>query len=218
MPDERARELERRGRVDDSPAARAAALLARARAGDASALERLELAAWLGPGPERDVLGRAPAAAPGFDDAARAVILAAQAAADQTAEPCVDLHLLAALAERPGPGLLTLLASLGVDLRGGDWSRLARVARDARELLDRWPFERRFQTVTPAADLVATAYDERIRLGDALAGTEHLLLAVLLHEGDACGLLKSQTGLAYGDTREQLRDLRQLDSEQASPG
>lgn len=74
MPDERARELERRGRVDDSPAARAAALLARARAGDQGALERLELAAWLGLGPEREVLGRAPAAAPGLDEAARAVI------------------------------------------------------------------------------------------------------------------------------------------------
>ncbi|MCO5170126.1 MAG: Clp protease N-terminal domain-containing protein [Planctomycetes bacterium] len=209
MADERARGLERQGRVDDSPAARAAALLARARAGDQGALERLELAAWLGPGAEREMLGRVPVAAPGFSAAARAVIEAAQAAADRTAEPCVDLHLLAALAERPGPGMLTLLASFWVNLSRDVGEPLARVAHDARERLDRWPFERRFQTVTPATDLVATAYDERVRLGDPLTGTEHLLLAVLLHDGDACGLLKFQTGLAYDDTREQLRDLRQ---------
>lgn len=156
---------------------------------------RVELAALVGDAAAREALGDVPAA-PAIVDGVYARAFGRTLALERPTE--VDL-LVEALQEESMAR--TLLASLEVDV--------ARILREARRHLDAsdMPMLRRLFRPNALRDLGLRSLDERDALGHDRVGPEHLLLALLRSgTGLACEVLTSQ-GLAYDDTREQLRDL-----------
>lgn len=199
MSDTRIRELERRWRETGSDDDEAGYLLARARAGDDFSRELLETAAFAGSTVALSTLGRAPARAAGFTARASTAIDHALHELRTTGDARFDLHLLAGSIAAPDSIACSVLADLGLTP-----SEIASAVRQA--LASESKGTSHLPRVQPTL-LPVLAHEERGRQATPPTGTQHLLLALLMHgRGEAADLLASK-GLVYWDTRQAAIDL-----------